>query len=105
MEMRIRKDRQDFGSLCGAFIPPFSSQRTPSLLTNRKDPFLHWQMFCPILQIFWCLSQMAGIFDGEGDADGQNNDAVNVDADQNIEKNNNPNKQKKVCQMTPNCQG
>ena len=44
---------------------------------------------------------MAGIFDGEGDADGQNNDAVNVDADQNMEKDNNSNKQKKVRQKSP----
>ncbi len=39
---------------------------------------------------------MAGIFDGEGDADGQYNDAINVDADQNMEK-----KQKKARQKSP----
>ncbi len=44
---------------------------------------------------------MAGIFDSEGDADGQINDAVNVDADQITEKDNNSKKQKKVRQKSP----
>ena len=44
---------------------------------------------------------MAGIFDGEGDADGQNNDAINVDADQNTEDDKNSKKQKKVRLKSP----
>ncbi len=43
---------------------------------------------------------MAGIFDGEGDADGENNDAISVDADQSTEKDKKSKKQK-VRQKSP----
>jgi hypothetical protein len=42
---------------------------------------------------------MVGILDGEGDADGENNDGV--DADQSTENDNKSKKQKKVCQKSP----
>jgi hypothetical protein len=44
---------------------------------------------------------MAGILDGEGDADGENNDAISVDADQSTEKDKKSKKQKKVRQKSP----